>query len=230
MEENPPASHWNRGDQLPEYEIEVTVFAREATEPQSEQFILKAGKQEAIEMYKLSEIPLEKTTPHSPILTPHQGSNPEQPDLALKWEFPKDVRKVNNFMGRTEKDIIVHNRSDEYIYNIQISPIPLGSQMVFDPITELAPGDEYIAIARWDGKSTVNGTQYIHFFSRVEEEGKQKGWFEKKPINAGLRSEWFKIPISVQYEARNMKWQTQFEFTYAQTENSFFTRVGGHRI
>lgn len=226
----PNSSNWNLGDKLPEYEIEITVVGTKSNESKSEKFLVRAGKQEAIEMYKLSEVPAEKIQFHLPPPKTRQESDPQQPDVALMWEFPKDVRKVNNFMGRTEKDIVVHNRSNEYVYNIQIKPIMLGSNLVFDQITELAPGEGYIAIARWDGRSTAEGKQYIYFFSRVEEEGRQKGWFQEKPNNTGLRTEWFKIPMSIHYEARNTKWETQFEFTYAQTENSFFTRVGGHRI
>jgi hypothetical protein len=222
----PNSSNWNVGDKTPEYDIEVTILGAESNK--AENFTIRAGRNSALQMVKLSDVPAERVTDR--LLTKvHQEPNIQQPDVALKWEFPKDVRKINNLMGRTEKDIIIHNRSNEYVYNVRISTIELGAHMVFDLITELAPDKEHVAVARWDGKSTQQ-TQYIYFFSHVEEEARQKGLLQNKPDNTGLRSEWYKIPVAVHYEARNVKWEVQLEFTYDPTQESFFTRIRGKRV
>jgi hypothetical protein len=48
-------SRWNRGEQnLPEFDLEITVLGQQSNQPQSERFTLRAGTQCALEMYKPS--------------------------------------------------------------------------------------------------------------------------------------------------------------------------------
>src|SRR5258708_7622940 len=46
-----------------------------------------------------------------------------QPDVALVWDWTDEERPYQSLMGRTEKHILIHNRSERHIYNIQIEPI-----------------------------------------------------------------------------------------------------------
>src|SRR5438045_3391486 len=47
----------------------------------------------------------------------------EQPDVALVWEWLESERLVNAMANRTEKPILVENRSDKHVYNVQIEPV-----------------------------------------------------------------------------------------------------------
>lgn len=61
---NLSASRWNHGDKLPEYEIEVTVIGNRSNKSQSEKFVVRAGTNIAIEMFKLSEVSIETNPPN----------------------------------------------------------------------------------------------------------------------------------------------------------------------
>src|SRR5207237_5675100 len=84
----------------------------------------------------------------------------EQPDVALVWDWPEDVRRNKQLTGQTEKDILVENRSSQHIYNVQIEPVKLKQELTFDLINEIPPGKQHRTVARWDGRSSTQ-TNYI---------------------------------------------------------------------
>lgn len=153
----------------------------------------------------------------------------QQPDVALIWEWLADEKRTQDMLERTEKHILVHNRSNEYVYNVRISPISLGTGLAFDAITEIPANGQQLAVGRWDGRSTKT-TNYIYFFGPTETEAKEKRLYVKKPHDRGLSSEWFKIPMAVTYEAHGFKWQSSFEFTYDPGGESYFEKVSGRRL
>jgi hypothetical protein len=157
----------------------------------------------------------------------HERDLVQQPDISLEWAWTEDQAKL--LSRGDEKNIVVHNRSSEYVYNVQIDPIPLFRGFVFDEITEIAPGEKRLAVARWNGKSTQN-SRYIEFFMCAEAEAASKGWYQPKPNNRGLASQWFKIPMSIRYRSKNASWLCELEFTYDVGSESFFTRLGGRRV
>jgi hypothetical protein len=108
----------------------------------------------------------------------------QQPDVALVWDWPEDQRKA-------EKLMIVHNRSDQYVYNIKIAPIKLSQEMTFNDISEIGPGSQHLTVARWDGRSSVT-TNYVYFFGKEEneKEASSRGWVHRKLHNSGI-SEFF---------------------------------------
>ena len=140
-----------------------------------------------------------------------------------------DEKRLQDMVQRTEKHILVQNRSNEYIYNVQVSPISLGTGLAFDPIAEIPPDGQQLAVGRWDGRSR-NTTNYIYFFGPTEMEAKEKRLYVKKLHDRGLSSEWFKIPMTVKYEAHGFKWESSFEFTYDPGDESYFEKSSGRRL
>ena len=54
--------------------------------------------------------------------------------------------------------------------------------------------------------------------------------YVKKPHNRGLSNAWYKIPMTITYEAHGARWETSFEFTYDQSEEAYFTKLSGKRL
>ena len=71
------------------------------------------------------------------------------PDVALIWDWTEDQKKAGNLLGRTEKSILVDNRSSEYVYNVRVEPVHLQNDLVFDVIPEIAPHSLSAATGRW---------------------------------------------------------------------------------
>jgi hypothetical protein len=142
------------------------------------------------------------------------SGDPEQPDVALVWDWPKDRRKRNTLLGGTEKSIIVHNRSTEYIYNVQIEPIKLNQELIFDPINEIGGRKERVASGRWNGRSSLT-TNYSDFFENEQNDAEllRKGWKQKKPHNRGIYDSFLLIPMVLTFESRG-KWRIEFDFYY----------------
>jgi hypothetical protein len=57
------------------------------------------------------------------------NKNQTQPDVALEWEYIRDEGRIQELMGKPEKHIVVHNRSGDYIYNVQIEPVQLDDEV-----------------------------------------------------------------------------------------------------
>jgi hypothetical protein len=152
-----------------------------------------------------------------------------QPDVALIWDWPEDQKKAKDLLGDTEKSILVHNRSDQYVYNIQIEPIQLGQGLTFDLINEIEVGGEHLALGRWDDKSSLH-TNYIYFFSKNEQGASDKGWVCQKIHNRGFSNHFLKVPMAITYESNGVKWRWEFEFIYDNDDESLFTRKSGCRI
>jgi hypothetical protein len=153
-----------------------------------------------------------------------------QPDVALMWEWLPNEKALNDANERTEKRILIHNRSSEYVYNVQLSPIPLGSGLVFDPIPEIEPNQQHLTVGRWDDCSS-DTTKYVYFFGKHESEAMQKGLYVRKPHNRGLSDAWYKVPMSVTYESPIGKtWETSFEFTYDPGDETYFKKLSGKRV
>jgi hypothetical protein len=146
------------------------------------------------------------------------------PDVALVWDWTEDQRKtVKNIDLLTEKHILIHNRSEHYVYNVEIAPIRLQREMLFDKINEIAPGAKHLAIARWDGRSSET-TNYIYFFDDNEmEEAGRRGWVHQKAHNRGISDCFLRIPMSVTYEwPVGTKWTRGYDFDYDQCVSGAF--------
>jgi len=158
-----------------------------------------------------------------------ERSRVEQPDIALVWDWLAFEKKVHDTYGSTEKHILIHNRSREYVYNVQISPILLGKSLTFDRVPEIPPNEQHLSEGRWEGRSSRT-TNYVYFFSPAEAEAREKNLFITKPHDRGLSSEVFKIPMTVTYEARGLRWESSFQFTYDPGEESYFEKLSGRRL
>jgi hypothetical protein len=155
-----------------------------------------------------------------------------QPDVGLLWEWPADQRMVRALKGSTEKDILIHNRSNQFVYNVQIETVPLRQGLVFDLINEIPPNTECKAIGRWNDKSSLT-SNYAYFFIGGEEEAQAWGWFRKKPHNRGMSDSHFVIPMAISYECPlGVKWRCNFEFTYdvGYQGETYFTKQSGQRV
>ena len=159
----------------------------------------------------------------------------QQPDVALVWDWTDEVKAHNQLFGRTEKDIIVHNRSNEYVYRVQIDPVRLMSALEFDLIPCIAPSEKHIAVGRWMSAAhremtSSSRTDYGYYFASNEQAARETGWYVRKPHDRGIGDGWFKIPMTVRYRCRNTEWITEFEFIYDMGSESFFTRGKGKRL
>ena len=77
-----------------------------------------------------------------------------QPEVGLVWGWPERYRNnMEQFERGSERFILVHNRSTDYMHNIQVQPIVLESRVEFDLIPEIAPSKTAEAVGRWDSKT-----------------------------------------------------------------------------
>lgn len=150
-----------------------------------------------------------------------------QPDVALVWDWTDDEKPHKDLMGQTEKHILIQNRSDHHIYNVQVETIKLPCELRFDLINEIGPHAQEKALGRWDGRSSLI-TNYVYFFSRPENEqgALENGWVHKKEHNRGMSDSFLKIPMAITYEARNRRWRCEFEFVYDPGDESMFLKKG----
>ena len=160
-----------------------------------------------------------------------------QPEVGLVWGWPERYRNnMEQFERGSEKFILVHNRSTDYIHNIQVQPIVMDTRVEFDFIPEIAPSKMEEAIGRWDSKTNPGQknssltTNYVYFFADNEERGVKSGWYQAKPHNRGLTDVWWKVPITVAYQSRGVNWQSTFEFTYDFAEGSCFSLLSSKRL
>lgn len=155
-----------------------------------------------------------------------ERGNLEQPDVALVWESTDDQTRALKFTGDLDKTIAIHNRSERYVYNVQIAPLLLAQEIVFESIKEIGPNDKKFALGRWEGMSTLLHS-YIYFFGDDGNErwGEQIGWRKRKPHNRGM-AEWaWDIPMALSYESPvGTPWKGYFEFHYDPSEESSFTK------
>lgn len=152
-----------------------------------------------------------------------------QPDIGLLWDWPEGERLRRGLMGDTEKEILVHNRSNEFVYNVQIETVPLRNGLSFDPIREIGPNTQYEAVGRWNDKSSVH-TNYHYFFVGAAEEAETKGWIFKKAHNRGIDDTYWRIPMAVTYESHGIRWRWEFDFIYDFGQPSEFVRKTGTRL
>jgi hypothetical protein len=160
-----------------------------------------------------------------------------QPELGLVWGWPERYRNnMQQFERGSERFILVHNRSTDYMHNIQVQPIVLESRVEFDLIPEIAPSMTAEAVGRWDSrnnpgqKNSSFTTNFVYFFADNEAKGTELGWYQRKPHNRGLADVWWKVPITVSYQARGTAWESTFEFTYDTGDESWFSLVSSKRI
>ena len=157
----------------------------------------------------------------------------DQPDVALVWDWTPDQRKASSLRDSyMSKVILVHNRSNEWVYNVQISLIELAEKMTFDVITEVKPGDEVPALGRWgNGKSTID-TNYIYYFSieKNEEMAAKKKWTNKKQHARGLSEFYTKIPMRLSYETNKRAWEWRCHFIFDGDVETMFEKTSSRRI
>lgn len=155
----------------------------------------------------------------------------QQPDVALVWDWSEDQRKAQRLLGLLEADksILVHNRSVQYIYNVRIEPIVVGHTLTFEAINEIAPGQQHVALGRWDDTSTLE-RNYTCFFDENEREVTDRGWVYKKTHNRGLSECFLKVPMAIRYDSNGITWQYQFDFDYDVGSESSFSKRSGQRI
>ena len=154
------------------------------------------------------------------------------PDVALVWDWPDEVKRNGGVLGMArEKDILIHNRSDQYVYNVQVESVKLHQELSFDLINEIAPREQHRALGRWNGKSSLT-TSYVYFFGNGENEKQmsEKGWVYKKTHNRGLSELFVKIPMAITYESQAAKWRCEFEFIYDIGDESLFVRKSGQSL
>jgi len=149
----------------------------------------------------------------------------EQPDLALVWDWPEDNRPLSG-ASDFSKSILVHNRSEKWIYNVEIHPIKLSQEMTFEMINEVEPQKQHLALARWGVKSSMT-TQYIYFFGSDDNEraAMKRKWIFKKVHNRGLSDVFLKIPMRITYEADKRLWESRWTFIFDVGSESLFERV-----
>ena len=153
-----------------------------------------------------------------------------QPDVVLVWGWTEAQRMMRELNRDPDKDILVHNRSEQFIYNVQIEKVSLRDGLVFDPISDIPPDTLYRAVGRWNEKSSLT-SNYAYFFVGGEEEAESKGLICKKTHNRGLSDSYYKIPMVVTYESRGIKWQWEFDFIYdVGGEETRFNKKSGKRL
>jgi hypothetical protein len=154
-----------------------------------------------------------------------------QPDVALVWDWPEDERMRKALSGDSERDILVHNRSNQFVYNVQIETVPLRNGLTFEIIPEIPPNTQCKAVGRWNDKSSLT-SNYGYFFVGGEDEAEEKGWICQKLHNRGASDSYYKIPMAISYESGGVRWKFDFEFTYdlGWHEPTFFTKKSGQRI
>jgi hypothetical protein len=154
----------------------------------------------------------------------------EQPEVALVWDWDGDEKEL---LSRTvsSKSIVVHNRSAEWVYNVQVHPIKLEQEMTFDLINEIGPDREHPALARWGEKSSLT-TEYIYFFSKPgnEEMALTKKLVYKKEHDRGISDSFLKIPMRITYDANGRSWQARFNFVFDPGLEGLFEKVSKRRI
>jgi|SRR5581483_1774965 len=123
-----------------------------------------------------------------------------QPDVALVWEWPEEQRMMRALYRDTEKDIIVHNRSNEFVYNVKIETVDLRKCLIFDPISSIGPNIQHKAVARWENNKSSTQTNYYYFFVGAEKEADGKGWKIIKMHNREMNDYFFQIPMAVIYD------------------------------
>lgn len=155
----------------------------------------------------------------------------QQPDVALVWDWSEDERKAKDLLGLTEKSILVHNRSGQYVYNVQIGSIRLHQTLTFDEMNAIAPGEQRIAVGRWNGRSGQQ-TNYIYFFNGEDNEkiAGERGWIHKKLHNRGLSDSFLRVPMALTYESNGTAWRCEFEFDYEAGAESSFRRTSARRV
>ena len=156
---------------------------------------------------RLTQVELEQQILELPKSTVGTPLPRNQPDVALVWEFSEDQRKAENMLGYTEKSIIVHNRSDQYIYNVNIAPVRLVQILSFDAINEIAPSAEHVALGRWNGRSSAT-TNYLYFFDKDENKkvASEMGWFHKKLHDRGISDAFLKVPMTLTFDSDGITW------------------------
>lgn len=174
---------------------------------------------------RLTQLELEQQILELPKSAPGTPLPRSQPDVALVWEFSEDQRKTKSLLGYTEKSIIVHNRSNQYIYNVAIAPVRLSQTLSFDVINEIAPSAEHVALGRWDGRSSAV-TNYLYFFDKDENKkaASELGWVHKKLHNRGISDALLKIPMTLTFDSDGITWGYEFDFNYDPGEESCFVR------
>ena len=156
----------------------------------------------------------------------------EQPDVALVWDLQEDEKKLRKPMDTLySKSILVHNRSDEWVYNVQIHPVKLDQEMTFEMINEIEPQKQHAALAHWDGRSSLL-TDYVYFFAKEENEraAAEKKMIHKKVHNRGLSDEFLRIPMRVTYDANNRSWECEYVFIYDVGLESMFEKKSHRRV
>lgn len=108
----------------------------------------------------------------------------QQPDVALVWDWSEDQKRIR--ASDIEKIILIENRSNQYIYNVQIEPVKLTQQLTFDLINEIAPRKQHAALGRWNGMSSAHNN-YVYFFGNNEQAALDNGWIFKKVHPTGAQ-------------------------------------------
>lgn len=155
----------------------------------------------------------------------------QQPDIALVWDWTEDQKQAHSLIGYTDKNIFIHNRSGQCVYNVQIGPINLKQKMTFDLINEITSSDKHVALARWDGTSSLT-TEYAHFFCNQHNAqlAFDNKWIFDKVHQRGVNSQLYKIPMTVFYESNGVKWKSDFEFVYDIGDESMFQKKSTQRL
>lgn len=153
----------------------------------------------------------------------------EQPEVGLVWDWSEDQKKLS--LSELDKGIFVDNRSDVWIHNIEIHPIKLAQELMFERITEIAPGDTHPTLARWGNKSTIGATYHQYFCEppNVEVAMKRK-WLFTKTHNRDLSDQFLKIPMRISYEANNRVWESKWTFICDVGDESMFELVSKKRV
>lgn len=156
------------------------------------------------------------------------GSHAVVPDVALVWDWSGEQKKAKELLGLTDssKVILIENRSDEWIYNVQIGDLKLDQSLAFDSINEIPPHEKVEALGRWDGRSSTT-TEYTYFFTGDGNErvAAAYGWKINKSHNRGFSTYFLRLPFRVFYEWKGKKCLCRYDLTYEQMGPTFFSRV-----
>ena len=149
---------------------------------------------------------------------------PQEPplDVAFVWDWHDVLKNNPGFLGAAEsnKDIIIDNRSDRYIYNVQIRPIELAEKLTFDKIPEIKPRERAIPLPRW--RNLSRGSPIVQMFlceSINESAAESAGLMER--MTTGLLPYRLRLPMDVDYETRISRHTSHATFFYDAVDSRF---------
>jgi hypothetical protein len=148
------------------------------------------------------------------------AENIPTPDVMFQWGFTH-LNKSGFGLYEFDKDILVHNRSHEWIYNVIVSPIKLGETLTFDKITEIESHDYKARTPQWDrfpGQTKKMVTDFLCREMNIEK-AKEIGIYHSKDV--GVSEFTMTIPIDATFMHGAKTWKLSAIFTFDPAHGDF---------